>query len=79
MAIVINQDILRGKPVIAGTRISVELILELLSSGMSVEEIVKEYPHLTRKNVLEAIEYAKKSLEHEEVVSFSSPAAAQVA
>lgn len=73
MAIVIDQDILRGKPVIAGTRISVELVLELLSSGMSVEEIIREYPHLTRKNILEALEYAKKSLEHEEVISFSPP------
>lgn len=74
MAIVIDQDILKGKPVIAGTRISVELVLELLSSGMSIEEIIKEYSHLTTKNIVEAIEYAKKSLEHEEVISFSHSA-----
>ncbi len=74
MAIVIDTDILKGKPVIAGTRISVELILELLSSGMSIEEILHEYPHLTRKEVLDAINYAKSSLQHEEVISFSSQA-----
>ncbi|MBS3123558.1 DUF433 domain-containing protein [Candidatus Woesearchaeota archaeon] len=73
MAIIINADLLKGKPIIAGTRISVELVLDLLSSGMSIDEIIKEYPHLTKKKILEAIKYAKKSLEHEEVVSFSSP------
>jgi len=74
MPIVLNLEILKGKPIIAGTRISVELILDLLSSGMSIEDILQEYPHLTKKNILEAIEYAKKSLEHEEVILFSSPA-----
>ena len=74
MPIIIDPEILKGKPIIAGTRISVELILELLSSGMSIEEIIKEYPHLTKKSILEAIKYAKKSMEHEEVISFSSPA-----
>ncbi len=72
MTIVIDPDILRGKPIISGTRISVELILELLSSGMSIEEILQEYPHLTRKNILEAIAYAKSLLQHEEVVAFAS-------
>ena len=59
MPIIIDPEILKGKPIIAGTRISVELILELLSSGMSIEEIIKEYPHLTKKSILEAIKYAK--------------------
>ncbi len=60
MPITINPKILKGKSIIAGTRISVELILELLSSGMSISEMVKEYPHLTKKQVLEAVEYTKK-------------------
>ena len=75
MAIVIDHEILKGKPVIAGTRISVEFILELLSSGMTIPEIIKEYPHLKKENILEAIDYATKSLKHEEIIAFSAPAA----
>ncbi len=50
--IVINSKVLRGKPVIKGTRISVEFILELLSSGMTVKEILQEYPHLKKDEIL---------------------------
>lgn len=67
--IVYDPNILHGKPIIKGTRISVELILELLSSGMSVEDILHEYPHLQREDVLAAIDFAAKSLKHEEVFS----------
>lgn len=75
MAITINPEILKGKPIIEGTRISVEFVLELLSSGMNIEEIVKEYPHLTKENILEAISYANKTLKHEEVIHLTSKAA----
>ncbi len=56
--IVFNPKILAGKPIIniKGTRISVEFILELLSSGMSVQEIIKEYPHLRKEDILASIE-----------------------
>ncbi len=53
--IVVDQNILAGKPIIQGTRISVEFILELLSSGMGVDDILHEYPHLKREDVLAAI------------------------
>jgi uncharacterized protein (DUF433 family) len=43
----INPQALVGKPVIKGTRISVEFILRMLSQGISEEEILEEYPHLT--------------------------------
>ncbi len=65
--IVIDQKILAGKPVIRGTRISVEFILELMSSGMGIEEILKEYPHLKRDDILAALDYATHVLRHEEV------------
>lgn len=65
--IIIDQNILAGKPIIRGTRISVEFVLELLSSGMGIEEILKEYPHLTRADVLAALAYATRVLRHEEV------------
>lgn len=66
--IVFDENILHGKPVIKGTRISVELILELLASGMQVEELLKEYPHLKKDDVLAALQYAAKTIKHEEVV-----------
>ena len=65
--IIVDPDILLGKPIIKGTRISVELILELLASGMSVEEILVDYPHLKKDDILAAIEYAAKRLKYEEV------------
>ncbi len=60
MTITTNQKILNGKPIISGTRISVELILELLSSKMSVEEILQEYSPLKKKDVQDAIKYSDK-------------------
>jgi len=66
--IVFDPEILGGKPIIKGTRISVELILELLSSGMSAEEIITEYPHLTKDDVKEAVAYAAKTLKNEDII-----------
>ena len=56
--IITDKNILNGKPIIAGTRISVELIMNFLASGMSIEDILLEYKELKRKEVLEAIAYA---------------------
>ena len=55
-----DPDILGGKPIIKGTRMSVESILELLASDMKVDEILKDYPILKREHILAAIEYASK-------------------
>lgn len=55
--IVSNPEILGGKPIIRGTRISVEFILSLVASGMTIDDIVREYPHLTAPHVKAAIEY----------------------
>jgi len=55
-----DSDILGGKPIIKGTRMSVESILELLASGMEIGEILKDYPILKKEHVLAAIEYASK-------------------
>lgn len=57
-----DPAILMGKPVIKGTRITVELILEKLAAGETVDDILESYPHLTRKGVLAAIEYASRAL-----------------
>jgi uncharacterized protein (DUF433 family) len=56
--IVSNPDVMLSKPVVEGTRITVELILEKLSSGESVDQILDSYPTLTREGALAAIKYA---------------------
>jgi uncharacterized protein (DUF433 family) len=72
MKALITQDpnILGGKPIIAGTRMSVESILELLSSGMEIKEILKEYSFLTKKQIEAAIKYAAKIISKEESYIF---------
>ena len=49
-----DPAIMMGKPVIAGTRITVELILEKLAAGESIEQIIEEHPRLTEENILAA-------------------------
>ncbi len=66
--IVIDPRIMGGKPIIKGTRIPVYFILELLSNGWSIDDILREYPHLTREDVLAAIKYVAKVLREEIIV-----------
>jgi len=54
--------IMMGKPVIAGTRITVELILEKLSAGETIEKIIEAHPKLTRKTILAACAFAADAL-----------------
>jgi uncharacterized protein (DUF433 family) len=56
--IVVDPGILAGKPVIRGTRMAVEFILELLAAGPSEGEILKNYPGLTREDILACLSYA---------------------
>jgi uncharacterized protein (DUF433 family) len=58
----IDPAVMMGKPVIAGTRITVELILEKLAAGESVDEILKAHPRLTREGILAALAYAAESM-----------------
>lgn len=60
--IISDPEIMMGKPIIAGTRITVELILEKLSSGESVEQIIQEHPHLTAEAIKAALAFAAKAL-----------------
>ena len=60
-----NREVLGGKPVIKGTRISVEFILELLASGVTEGEILQDYPHLTKEDILACLEYAAHSMKNE--------------
>ena len=58
--IVVDPKVMVGKPVIRGTRISVEQILRLLAKGLTFEEILKDYPHLTKEDIVAALIYAAK-------------------
>ena len=68
--IIQNPEILGGKPIIAGTRMSVESILELLSSGMELKEILNEYTFLNKEQLQAAIDYAKSLVSKEESYIF---------
>jgi uncharacterized protein (DUF433 family) len=57
--IISDPRVMTGKPVIEGTRITVELILTRLGEGRSVADILDEYPHLSREQVEAAIAYAR--------------------
>jgi uncharacterized protein (DUF433 family) len=58
--ITIDPQICHGRPTIRGLRYTVEMILELLSSGMSVEEILSDYEDLEREDILAALGYAAR-------------------
>ena len=62
----VDKHVAFGKPVIKGTRVPVELVVGKLAGGMSFEEVMKEYD-LTREDILSALNYAAKTVAHEEV------------
>jgi uncharacterized protein (DUF433 family) len=63
--IVVDPKVLVGKPVIKGTRIAVEFLLELLAEGWTYEQIVKNYPRLTGEDIQAALHYAAETLKQE--------------
>ena len=60
--IVADPTVMMGKPVVAGTRITVELILEKLAAGESVEQLLESHPRLTRPAISEALAFAARAL-----------------
>ncbi|MEB3309169.1 MAG: DUF433 domain-containing protein [Snowella sp.] len=56
-SIVIDPDICNGKPIIAGTRISVQTVMEFLGAGDSIEEILEEYPSLFREDIYACLRF----------------------
>ncbi len=64
----IDPRIMLGKPVIRGTRITVEAILEKLAADTPIDEILEDYPRLTRQDVLAAVAYAREALGSEEII-----------
>jgi uncharacterized protein (DUF433 family) len=68
-----NPGILGGKPILKGTRISVQLILEWLAGGATVADIVREYPHLTEEAVREAVLFAAELARTARFAEFDVP------
>jgi uncharacterized protein (DUF433 family) len=68
----INPKVMLGKPVIRGTRITVELILRKLAEGADVAALLRAYPHLTEEDIHAAIEFAADLVAHEETVPLTA-------
>jgi uncharacterized protein (DUF433 family) len=67
-----NKDVMMGKPCIKGTRITVELILSKMSEGATVEQLMEDYPGLTKESILACIDYVKAIMLHEEVIELTA-------
>ena len=70
-----NPKVMMGKPVVAGTRITVECLLERLGAGESIDDIVAEHPRLSREAVLAAIQFGAKALRADVVYPLPGTAA----
>jgi uncharacterized protein (DUF433 family) len=66
--IISNPNVMMGKPAIAGTRITVEHILEQLAGGRTIDEILAAHPHITFKDVQTALLYATESVRFDHTI-----------
>jgi uncharacterized protein (DUF433 family) len=64
-----DPNVLVGKPVIKGTRISVELILGWLANGWTYEQILESYPHITREDIFAALAFAEDMMHEEQYIA----------
>jgi uncharacterized protein (DUF433 family) len=71
--IVADPDILVGKPVISGTRISVELVMDLLAASYTLDQVIEQYDHLTRDDIKACLAYAKEVVQSEGVYAVNLP------
>jgi uncharacterized protein (DUF433 family) len=65
--IIRNPEIMLGKPIIKGTRITVELIMRKLAGGFTIDNLISSYPHLNKEQIYAAFEYAADIIANEEV------------
>lgn len=71
-SVISDPHVLMGKPVISGTRITVELILERLASGETIEQLLEAYPHLTRESIYAAINVASQAIKADVIYPIAS-------
>jgi len=70
--ITLSPDILAGKPIIKGTRIAVEFIIDLLAQGWGMDEVLRNYPGITVLDIQACLYYASASLKSERVYTISA-------
>lgn len=70
--ITIDPEICHGKPVVRGLRYLVETLLELMASGMSIEELLTDYPDLEKEDFYACLEYAAKVIQIKGIYRFAS-------
>lgn len=70
-----DPEILVGKPVIKGTRISVELIVGWLANGWTFEQVLESYPHITREDILAALAFVTERLREDDYIPLPKIAA----
>ncbi|MDY6822749.1 MAG: DUF433 domain-containing protein [Thermodesulfobacteriota bacterium] len=73
--IVSDPDVMMGKPVIAGTRITVEALIEKLAAGESIEQVLNEHPRLTREAIQAALTFAARALRADVIYPIAESAA----
>jgi uncharacterized protein (DUF433 family) len=66
-----NPEVMLGKPIIKGTRITVELLVRKLAGGFTLEQLLTAYPHLNKEQIFAALEYAADVIANEEIVLHS--------
>ena len=65
--ITVNPSVLAGKPIVKGTRISVELVVDLLARGYTPQQVIEQHDHLTLDDVMACLAYASEMLRSEKV------------
>lgn len=70
--ITVDAKVMLGKPVIRGTRITVELVLRKIAEGADENALLAAYPHLKREDIQAAVRYAADMLAHEEVQTYAT-------
>ena len=68
----VNPAVLVGKPIVRGTRLSVEHVLGMMAAGVSEAEILQNHPRLTREDILACLSYAAESLSEQRVLPLSA-------
>jgi uncharacterized protein (DUF433 family) len=64
-----DPEVMLGKPIIKGTRITVELILKRLSEGAQKEQLLEDYPHLEESDILASLAYSADAISKEELIA----------